>query len=211
MRNINSGDWQQSNLQVFWGELAPCHHLVQIYENEKVFLDALEGFIGSGFIAGDAVIIIATAEHLIAIEERLKAQGFDIDALSSTDQFIPLEANEMLSRFMVNNWPDENLFFELITRLLKRVQKNNRKVRAFGEMVAILWQQGFNGATVQLEYLWNKLHENNDFTLFCVYPKIGFTQDIHTSMDLICSAHTKVIDGSPRPSTEIYYKTGTHR
>ncbi len=52
---------------------------------------------------------------------------------------------------LVNNWPDENLFFEFITTLLKRVQQNNRKVRAFGEMVAVLWEQGFNGATVQLE------------------------------------------------------------
>jgi len=42
------------------------------------------------------------------------------------------------AKFMVNHWPDENLFFELITTLFKRVKKNNGKVRAFGEMVALL-------------------------------------------------------------------------
>jgi hypothetical protein len=206
MKVIKTEPWQSSSLQVFWGELAPCDHIVQIYESDKVFLDSLEGFIGSGLLAGDAVIIIATEEHLAAIEKRLKKQGFEIDLLTASNQYIGLEASEMLSKFMVNNWPDENLFFELITSIFNRAQQNNRKVRAFGEMVALLWQQGLNGATVQLESLWNQLHKKDEFSLFCAYPKIGFTQDIHTSMELICCQHSKVIDGSPRPSTEIYYK-----
>jgi hypothetical protein len=206
MSAVKSEYWQSSSLQVFWGELAPCDHIVQIYENDKVFLDSLEGFIGSGLLAGDAVIIIATAEHLVAIEKRLKKQGFNMDRLASSNQYIGLDASETLSKFMVNNWPDEDLFMDLVTGLFERAQQNNRKVRAFGEMVALLWKQGLNGATVQLEHLWNQLHKKDQFSLFCAYPKVGFTQDINASMDLICCQHSKVIDGSPRPSTEIYYK-----
>ncbi|HMK03424.1 MAG TPA: MEDS domain-containing protein [Ferruginibacter sp.] len=198
--------WQKSELQVFWGEVAPCDHVVQIYENDKTFLDSLEGFIGSGLLAEDSVIIIATAEHIRNMHTRLKSQGFDIDFLIAQDQYIALDASETLSKFMVNNWPDEKLFFQLITAILKRAQQGNRKVRAFGEMVAILWQQGLNGATVQLENLWNELHKKDQFSLFCAYPKVGFTQDMHSSMETICCAHTKMIDGSPKPSTEIYYK-----
>jgi len=26
-------DWQQSKADIFWGEIAPCDHVVQIYEN----------------------------------------------------------------------------------------------------------------------------------------------------------------------------------
>lgn len=180
--------------------------MVQIYENDHVFIDSLEGFAGSGLIAGDSIIIIATAEHRKALEDRLTRQGFDMNYLSSAGRYIALDANETLSFFMVNNWPDEDLFIELITSVLERAQQNGQKVRAFGEMVALLWQQGFNGATVQLENLWNNLHKNDKFSLFCAYPKIGFTQDIHTSIDTICSAHTKVIDGNSKPSTEVYYK-----
>lgn len=206
IESIKTDNWQRSSLQVFWGELAPCDHVVQIYENDKVFLDSLEGFVGSGLIAGDAVIIIATAEHRMALERRLTKQGFDVESLSNSLQYVALDANETLSKFMVNNWPDEKLFFKTITTLLDQLKQRNRKVRAFGEMVALLWQQGFNGATVQLESLWNQLHKNDDFTLFCAYPKIGFTQDMNISVDMICCEHSKIIDGSPRPSTEIYYK-----
>ena len=206
---MNSEDWQKSNLQVFWGEIAPCNHVVQIYEDDHIFLNSLEGFVGSGLIAGDSIIIIATKEHLRAIENRLNKQGFNISALSLENRYMRLEAEEALQKFMIDGWPDEVLFFEFITSLLKKAQKNHCRVRAFGEMVALLWQQGLNGATVQLENLWNRLHENDEFTLFCAYPKVGFTQDMNLSIETICSAHTKVIDGNPRPSTEIYYKTAS--
>jgi hypothetical protein len=209
MSEFTSEVWQQSNLQVFWGEIAPCDHVVQIYENDTVFLHALEGFVGSGLLAGDSVIIIATAAHLLALERRLIHQGFDVDTLRASDRFIGLDAAETLSKFMVNNWPDEMRFNQLITSLLNRVKQQNRKVRAFGEMVALLWQQGLNGATVQLEALWNLLHHNDKFSLFCAYPKVGFTQDISSSINAICSAHSKVINGLSNPSTEIYYKTAS--
>ena len=64
---------------------------------------------------------------------------------------------------MINNWPDENLFRHLVIGLLHRAKRNKRPVRAFGEMVALLWAQGFNGATVQLEHLWNNFLRNRSF------------------------------------------------
>lgn len=198
--------WESSNLQLFWGEIAPCDHLVQIYENENAFLSSLEGFVGAGIISGDSIIIIATVERLLAIEERMVNQGFDVKQLIETDQYIRIEAHQALARFMVDGSPDENLFHELISALIKRAKKNNRKVRAFGEMVALLWEQGLNDATVKLENLWNQVHCDNDFTLLHAYPKSGFMREKNESMKAICSAHTKIIDGSPRPSTEVYYR-----
>jgi hypothetical protein len=200
-------NWKESNLQVFWGEIAPCDHIVQIYENDKVFMDTLEGFVGSGFLAGDSVVVIATGEHLGLLIGRLINQGFDISELISSDQFIPLEATVTLSKFMNNKYPDEDRFHQVVTGIIKRAQKNDRKVRAFGEMVAILWQQGHNGATVQLENLWNQLHGKNDFSLFCAYPKIGFTQNAAESIQKICACHSRVISGEAKPSTDIYYRS----
>src|SRR5688500_19228341 len=55
-----------------------------------------------------------------------------------------------------------------------------RSVRAFGEMVAVLWANGHNGATVRLEHLWHAFCQSEAFSLFCAYPKTGFTQDAST-------------------------------
>lgn len=201
-----ASDWKNSGIQVFWGEIAPCDHLVQIYENDHVFLNTLEGFMGCGFLSGDSVITIATDEHITQLNERLTNQGFDIDDLMTRDQYIPMDASEALSNFMVNNWPDEKLFQEYISEIINRASQGKRKVRAFGEMVALLWQQGHNGATVKLEHLWNRLHGKDQFSIYCAYPKNGFTQNASDSLDTICKAHSKIIDGQSRPSTEIYYK-----
>lgn len=200
-------EWETSNLQVFWGEIAPCDHLVQVYENERIFLDTLEGFAGTGFLANDSVVIIATSIHLDALNARLRSQGFDLNALIKADQYIPINAEDLLSVFLVDDWIDEDVFNSFITDLVRRAKKRNGKVRAFGEMVAILWEKGNCGATVQLENLWNQLHSKDQFTLFCAYPKTGFTQSTCDSIDIICKQHTKVIDGYARPSTNIYYKS----
>lgn len=200
-------EWETSNIQVFWGEIAPCDHLIQVYENEKIFLDTLEGFAGTGFLAKDTVVIIATSKHLDSLNTRLRSHGFDLSALIESDQYIPINAEDLLSVFLVDDWIDEDIFNSFITDLVRRAKKRNGKVRAFGEMVAILWEKGHCGATVQLENLWNQLHGKDRFTLFCAYPRIGFTQSANESMDIICKQHAKVIDGHARPSTDIYYKT----
>lgn len=178
---------------MFWGELAPSEHLVQFYDDDGVFLDTLEGFAAGGLRAGDSVIVIATALHRERLEDLLKLRGFDIDEAQRTNQYIPLDADEILSRFMVNGWPDEARFRSTVTDLLAKGKKDGRRVRAFGEMVAILWESGHKGATVRLEHLWHTYCHTENFSLFCAYPKIGFPQDASEAIRDICDAHSRVI------------------
>ncbi|HET9744868.1 MAG TPA: MEDS domain-containing protein [Chitinophagaceae bacterium] len=200
-------EWDTSNMQVFWGEIAPCEHLVQIYENEKIFLDTLEGFTGSGFLADETVVVIATSAHLEALNERLYSQGFDLNKLISTSQYIPIDAHNLISTLLIGDRIDEKIFNTFVSGLIDHAGQRNGKIRAFGEMVAILWERGLYAATVQLETLWNHLHSTSEFILFCAYPKSGFGKSDDESIDTICKHHTKVIDGHARPSTEIYYRS----
>jgi hypothetical protein len=178
---------------VFWGEMAPCDHLLQLYDRDDVMLDALEGFVAGGIRVGDAAIVIATPAHLAALEARLTAAGVDVAEAQASDQFIPLEAEEMLGRFMANRWPDEQRFQAAISELLGRARGGGRRVRAFGEMVALLWAQGDAAATVRLEHLWNKLCQAERFSLFCAYPTGGFTKEMSKSIGEICAAHSHIM------------------
>jgi len=191
----NIQGWSTASTQVFWGEIAPCEHVVQIYENDDVFLDLLGGFVSGGVNMGEAVIVIATTSHLEGLETRLESLGLNVLSLRSNNQYIPLDAAETLSRFMVNGWPDENLFNHVVSELIVKAKEDGRQVRAFGEMVAMLWAKGQVGATVRLEQLWNKFCENEAFCLFCAYPESGFTQDASESLMHICGAHSRMIAG----------------
>ena len=179
----------------FWGELAPCDHLVQIYDDESRFIETLERFIGDGLVAGEATVVIATASHLTWLESRLREAGHDIGAARADDQFIALDAASTLAEFMVDGWPDEARFFEVIGAVIARAKRGGRGMRAFGEMVALLWAQGHNGATVRLEHLWNALIQEQSLALFCAYPRIGATRDLTEALAEVCAAHSKVCMG----------------
>jgi hypothetical protein len=204
--HLHQENWTSAETHIFWGEIAPSDHVLQIYENDEVFLETLAGYVGGGINTGDSVILIATQNHLAAIERKLELLGIHIDHLVDQKRYIPLDADEVLSKFMVDGWPDEQLFFGTVTKIIKGAKIKNRRIRAFGEMVAILWSKGMNGATVQLEHLWNKLAENEEFCLFCAYPKSGFTQTPVESVEDICCTHTKVINGEMGSMKQLLYK-----
>ncbi len=204
--NTISADWQRCKSTIFWGEIAPCDHVVQIYENDDIFLEALAGFVGDGINVGDCVLVIATDQHLKSLEQRLKNHGIYVDALITNGLYMPLNAEETLAKFMVNGWPDEKRFNLLLSKTFEKARQGDRKVRAFGEMVAILWAQGYYEATVHLEHLWNKFCEKEPFPLFCAYPRSGFTGDIHQSIHHICGTHSKMIAGSEKQLAEVIYR-----
>jgi MEDS: MEthanogen/methylotroph, DcmR Sensory domain len=208
---MNTHQWKSTGADVFWGEIAPCDHVVQIYENDTAFLDALAGFVGGGINSGECVLVIATSSHLEALDAKLSSYGIHVEGLISDDRYIPLDAEETLAKFMVDGWPDENLFMQTVSSLIQKGINKKRRVRAFGEMVALLWAQGLNGATVHLEHLWNQFCEKHEFSLFCAYPKTGFTQNINESIMNICGCHTKMIDGVKSQLTQVIYTDITQR
>jgi hypothetical protein len=207
MESPNPQDWTKAHSNIFWAEIAPYEHVVQIYESDKVFLETLSGFVKDGLNSGECVLVIATASHLQSLNTRLRQDGYDILDLSARNLYIPLDAEVMLTKFMVNDWPDERLFMDSVSDLIADAEKSDRRVRAFGEMVAVLWANGHVGATVRLEQLWNKFCETRAFCLFCAYPQSGFSQDAAESILHICSAHSKMIAAGQGPGiNDIYYK-----
>jgi hypothetical protein len=178
---------------IFWGEMAPCEHVAQIYSDEGLFLDALEGFITAGLQAGESAIVVATDGHLAGLGHRIRAANADIDLAQREDRYLAVPAEEMLSRFMNGCFPDESRFLAAVGDLIDRAGKGGRKVRVFGEMVAVLWTQGNLVATIQLELMWNRVCQHQKFPLFCAYPKLGFVNaDAAVSIRDICAAHSRV-------------------
>ncbi len=60
-------------------------------------------------------------------------------------------------------------------------------------MVALLWAQGHKADTVRLEHLWQAYYAEQGFSLFCAYPKSGFTEDAVQSVRTICATHSRLV------------------
>jgi hypothetical protein len=184
---------QYENIEMFRGEVSACDHFVQIYEDDRAFIDTLEGFIGGGLRGNDAAIVIVTLPHRQALEARMSENGIDVAAVIQEGRYVVLDAQETLSKFMIKDWPDDDRFATVIGSIISRAKANGRNVRAFGEMVALLWAQGHGAATVRLEYLWNELCRRESFALFCAYPKACFTQNAAESVAHVSATHSRVI------------------
>jgi PAS domain S-box-containing protein len=169
-------------------------HLVQFYESDAFLADRVGEFIGAGFQAGEGGIIIGTPEHNSAIANRLAQNGLDLTALAKAGQYVALDAKDTLSQFMVKGLPDKKRFDQLIGGVLTNARNGQRRrVRAFGEMVALLWKDGNGQAAIQLEELWNELSRNHSFSLFCAYPMNDFGGERNReAFSHICHAHSRV-------------------
>jgi hypothetical protein len=201
-----SNRWSESKVDVFWGEIAPCDHVVQIYDSEPAFVDLLAEYVIDGLRRDETVILIATQEHLQVIEEKLRNLEFDLFNLKLLDKLIVEDAQVMLSKFMIGAWPDEILFRHVIGGILSRASKTKRPIRAFGEMVVLLWSKGLRDATLQLEHLWNDLQQTQAFTLFCAYPRSVFSGKGSDSIVNICGVHSKIVSPIDHTSAKVVYK-----
>jgi hypothetical protein len=175
------------------GDIAPCDHMVQFYEEDRLLSDTLQSYIGGGLGGGESVIVIATRDHLEAVEDRLRHAGVSLNIARARYRYITMDAEELLERFMVRGWPNEELFTQLAGDLLRRARMGSPRVRAFGEMVSVLWSRGLNGATLRLEQIWHELCREEGFALLCAYPRQIFNENADESMRDICATHSRVI------------------
>jgi len=180
----------------FCAQLAEHEHAVQIYRDDFAFLDALESFVGSGLRAGESVIVVATASHLHELEKRLRAGWLDLDRFRWEDRYIALLAQETLARFMVNGMPDEVRFEQAASEIIVRARGAGRRLRAFGEMVGVIWAGGNKEAALRLEHLWTRLQKRERFPLLCGYARSQLRcGNIESDIATICAAHTRIVPG----------------
>src|SRR5688500_5095378 len=106
------------------------------------------------------------------------------------------DTEAILARFMVDGIPDPARFRDAITPLIERACRDRKDcvIRAYGEMVDVLWKAGHTVAAVRLETLWNQLAQSHAFALLCGYSMGSFYKD--TAQTDICSHHTHVLSES---------------
>ena len=144
------------------------HHAVQFYENDSSLFATVAGFLSQGLVDGHPAILIATAEHTAAILDHLKGRMIDVAKARALGELTVLDAHQTLATFMVDGKPDPARFEVSVGRTigtLLQSRPDRTLVRAYGEMVDVLWKDGREDAAIQLELLWNSLAGRYGFAL----------------------------------------------
>lgn len=177
-----------------WDARLKSGHCVQFYADDAFLVESVAAFIGEGILNGSGGIIIATKSHQIELQRQFQARGIDLDEALLSGQLIFLDAEETLAKFMVDGSPDKKTFETVIGSVVAKVGAGRDGVRAFGEMVALLWKDGNQSAAIQLEELWNDLSRTRPFLLLCAYPLHDFDGAAHGyAFSQICQEHSHVL------------------
>jgi hypothetical protein len=175
-------------------------HSVEFYETEAFLVESVRDFLASSLITGDAAIVVATDAHRDSFNCALMEAGIDVPEARRCGQFVSLDTSEALATFMVDDMPVAARFRATIGQLVSRAVENARHVRIYGEMVAVLWDQGNVAAAIALEDLWNDLATRYQFSLLCAYPMPAFDTDETTeNFRRICGQHSRVLVQSQEP------------
>ncbi|HEV2641801.1 MAG TPA: MEDS domain-containing protein, partial [Candidatus Elarobacter sp.] len=131
--------------------------MVQFYEDEPFLAGAVAEFLGAGLAAAQPLLVVATRSHRKAFAKELTTRGFDVTRAEHSGQLTWLDAHDTLAAFMDGASPDAVRFRSVIGGAMMRARhgRDDTVVRAFGEMVNLLWADGNTDGAVRLEQLWN--------------------------------------------------------
>ena len=169
-------------------------HGVQFYNDPDALCHIVGAFIGEGLEQGTLAVIIATPDHTARIEWCLQRRGIDVDALKHRGHLVTLDASETLEHFMTDGMPNPGAFRRTIGGILTDVRRGREHctIRAYGEMVDLLWKDGREAAAIRLETLWNQLGSTHDFGLLCGYSMGNFYKG--AAIDEIKDQHSHLVD-----------------
>ncbi len=169
-------------------------HVVQFYDDDGFLCDTVARFIGAGLAAGESVLIIATDLHRRVFTQRISANGFDVERALADGRLVLLDAGETVRSIFVGNMPDWDRVTEVLGGLLDKMSRGVPRVRAYGEMVDLLWRDGKPAAAIRLEQMWNDLGRHHRFSLLCAYVMGNFYKETDGKLfDEVCRAHAHVI------------------
>lgn len=160
-------------------------HGVRLYQQLGDLVEAVADYIGEGMRRGEAALVIATPEHRRAFLSKLeRAEG----------SLTVLDAERTLERFTANGMPQWNAFHRIIGGLIAELRLRYPTLRAYGEMVDVLWQRGEREAAIRLEEYWNELGKLQTFSHLCAHridPLDG--QSYGGPLESICKVHSQLL------------------
>ena len=169
------------------------YHAVRFYQNKKDLAVIVGEFLLDGISDGQPAVVIATPNHRLLIGHELTVHGVDTDAVEADGKLLMLDAEQTLTQFMVDGMPHPTRFRHTIVPVIDAACRNRAgcPVRAFGEMVDVLWQRRQQVAAMRLEMLWNDLARTHDFSLLCGYSP----GNVYTAADRreILSEHSHAV------------------
>jgi hypothetical protein len=149
------------------------NHTCEFFGDDTHLVTTVAATLRPAFALRQAVIVIATPEHLAALDARLDSFAA-LRAAKASGLYQPFDADQTLAKLSTSGHPDRRKFQQAVGAPVAEALARYGGVRAYGEMVSLLWMRGQHEAALELEELWNELIGYHPIALLCGYAAAGF-------------------------------------
>ena len=164
----------------------PARHGVYFYDSDDEIVSAVADAFAPAMEAGGVILLVATPDHVEAVETELRRRGLSPDPRS----YLAFDASETLRSVMVRGLPDRARFEAVVGTLVEELSFRG-PLCVYGEMVNLLWERGQVGAALRLESFWNDLATRFEYSLLCGYRALE--SDDTSVIDDICDSHSHLV------------------
>jgi hypothetical protein len=180
-----------------WSELVEQpggEHFVQVYQELDFLAETVTCYLGGGLRRGEAALVIATPEHQTKFLDAVQRGGLNPQPFIVQGQLRLLDAEQTLARVLTKGMPEWKGFHEIVGGAIAELRLQYPKVRAYSEMVDLLWQRGEREAAIRLEDYWNELRRLQTLSLFCAYCMDNLDPNAYGGpLESLCKVHTHLI------------------
>jgi hypothetical protein len=173
--------------------VAPCDHILQLFDDPDSLADCLAGFVEQGIVLDETILVVSGAAQWSLAAQRVAVDPRRLSDALASGQLVTIDSATTLERFRRGGSLSRALFEEEVGALVRQLRARGRPVRVYGEMVDLLAVEGdFEGAR-RLEKLWNDLAMEVPFTLLCGYSAVLFGDPASAdALTRICRSHSHV-------------------
>lgn len=177
-----------------------CAHALEFHRPGERGIGRSAGrFLAGALRAHGAALAIATARTGSDILAELTRLGVDTLAAIEEQRLVVLDSADTVSRFTRDNVVDAAQFASTVGQTVRAAHQRaaGAPLRAYGDMVGVLWLRRERDAAIELERLWNALQRELGFALFCGYPIDVFGPDFcGDEIAQVLEEHTHMMPGT---------------
>jgi DNA-binding NarL/FixJ family response regulator len=169
-------------------------HVVGCYQDDASLVDDFIRFVEAALKIRNVIIVVATESHWRGVFHGLQSRGWDMVAAMREGTCIYLESYELLSSFVVDDWPDGSRLRIFSDDLIENIAKahTGAKIVICGECAPLLLAQGKAEAAIEVERLWDELVvRRHGIDLLCGYATNQFLGEGNSPIfKRICAEHS---------------------
>jgi DNA-binding NarL/FixJ family response regulator len=173
-------------------------HWVGLYSDDSRREEACARFVGTALHAGHAVVVIADEAERARLEDRMRANGIEIDRAVEEHRCRTLPVADVVSKYLGDGRSDEKTVTKGLMSLLFAAAiaagLNSLRVALCAAGAASVWrEENVRHAAIHLEHHWQVIARTFHTPIFCAYSLVGFGDADDNVVGQICAEHSAVV------------------